>query len=208
MGVLMAAGAGANALQGAQNASLARDAQSRNLLMTGQSARGDLFAGWTSLGIRRAQALRETAQSIQGISDRAALMSSTASVGAAEAGVGGNSVASVLNDYERTSLIEQDRKLRDMDYMDQAIDEQARSMRARAQARIYGAIGAPIQKPSLLGSLLHMGSAGAGGFFGAGGKLGGGGGFDFGSPVSNPSGAQSLPGFSGQGTPAFAGGLA
>ena len=174
MGAAGAGGAAAKQVEAYGNWKAQRDLRSENLTRAGTMAKQDLFQGWSDLAVRRAQHLQQTSQEIQQISDRAAMMSSTAVVGAAESGIGGNALGKLLGDYQRTSLIEQDRRLIEQDYYDRELMEEATRMRSQAQGRIYGAFtqaGPPSMPFNWMNSIQAVMGGGLGGFTQGGGQL-------------------------------------
>lgn len=89
---------------------------------------------------------------------------STASVAAGEAGVAGNSVQALLDDFSRQEAMNRFSLATNLGWKEDQMDEELRAAQADARSQIASATPVPVRQPSLLGAALQIGTAAFGGF--------------------------------------------
>lgn len=97
------------------------------------------------------------AQEISEVARQSRRAQSTATVSAGEAGVGGKSVAALLDDFERQELFYAENVRTNLGFTEANIQDQLESIRIGTQGRIEDLQSRVIQRPSFLGAALRIG---------------------------------------------------
>lgn len=149
--IVLAAAQGANSALGKEQAyrQAKRDQRRfdrQNLAFTN----ADLIAGYAGLTMRREQQRREFAISLDQITRQTGQAAASASVGAAEAGVSGNTVDAVLNDFKRIQLENEQNILDTEKYAQDQYMLDVESLRAQAHSHLLQGQMAHIQPPNYM----------------------------------------------------------
>lgn len=110
----------------------------------------DLVAGYASLTMRRLQQRRQLSDTLDQITRQSGERQATASVSAAQAGVKGNTVEAVLNDFKRIQL-ESEQNILDTEQFAQAqYTSEVEAMRSQAHSRLLAGQMGPIARPNYM----------------------------------------------------------
>jgi hypothetical protein len=119
-----------------------------------RAARANALRQYQSIQSRQIQERAKATQEIQESNRAARRASSTAAVASAEAGVGGNSVAALQDEFERTALEFESTTIRNMSFLDAEFKDRAEGVRAEQEATVNAAYN-QIQTPNYLGILMQ-----------------------------------------------------
>jgi hypothetical protein len=139
----------ANALQ-----AHGKDIQKLNASMAERNA----FDAYVALADRQVQEHEAAARSIDEVSQSASKAQGLARVAAGEAGVRGGSLEALLGDFRRQALSSQSVTIRNRAYLDSQFARERAGVEAQHQAALIAGVPAPVQRPSVLNTLLQIGS--------------------------------------------------
>lgn len=121
---------------------------------TEKAATRNALRQYTAIQTRQVQERAKASQAIQESARAARRASSTSAVSSAEAGVGGNSVAALQNEFERTALEFESTTLRNQAFLDATFKDQAEGVRAGQEAVVNNAYN-QVSQPNYLGILMQ-----------------------------------------------------
>lgn len=116
----------------------------------------DLMAGHASLTMHRLQQRRQFADSLDQITRQSGQRIASASVSAASAGVKGNTVDAVLNDFKRIQLENQQNILDTEEYAQAQFVSESEALRSQAHARLISGQTGAIQRPNYMQEFLDF----------------------------------------------------
>lgn len=156
---LSVAGTAASFAAQQQQASAQSSYENKQYAATGQAALTNYNQQTGAQGGRLIQNDAQAAQAqyqnaVNGMQARA-----HANTSAVEAGVGGNSVQDLLNDFTRVEATNADTIRTNNQWATQQSTQDERALQSQAQNRITAALPAPVQYPSIAGSLVQMGAS-------------------------------------------------
>lgn len=157
--VVSAAGAYASYRQ-QENAMEAQSAfQKKRFEDTAANAEASFLAQASQNNLRIGQEAEAAAQAIQQTKKVQAQARSSAVVSAGEAGITGLSLNALTAEFDRTASARTEAIRRNFEFSTQQLGAVGQGLAAQAQGRVIGAIGGPIQGPSLAGAALKIAGA-------------------------------------------------
>jgi hypothetical protein len=151
------------------NYEAAKDWRRDSYRASARSILGGLRDTYGALSTRRVQEHEAASLALQQITDESMMGVGAITTAAAEGGVGGNAVASLISDFQRQEMQRQQIVLLNLEWRDRQLFEESRAAKTQAYQGLLGAIGAPIQKPDYLGMFAKMFGNVAGAGVGGGG---------------------------------------
>lgn len=149
--LILAAGQGVNSAIAKQNAYEAQKrAQRRFDKQNREFTNADLVAGYASLTMRRLQHRRQLSDTLDQITRQSGERQATASVSAARAGVKGNTVEAVLNDFKRIQLESEQNILDTEEFAQAQFVSEAEAMRSEAHSRLIAGQMGPVPRPNYM----------------------------------------------------------
>lgn len=148
---------GVNYLQESRNADAQRDYQRYLYGANAELANEAANSSFLQLARRELQEREQASKAIADVTNEATLARGGARVGAASAGVAGNSVKALLDDFRRQELDYQTVTQRNLHATELQLQEERKGVAGERQGRILSMLPQPVQKPSLLNSALRVG---------------------------------------------------
>jgi len=164
---LMAAQGVAGFVQGTMAANAQEDFQRDVQKMGASMAQRNAFDAYVALGDRQLQEHEAAARSIDEVALAAAKAQGLTRVAAGEAGVRGGSLDALLGDFKRQELSAQGLTIRNRAYLDSQFAREREGVRSQYQAQLLAGVPAPVERPSVLGTLLNIGAGVGGHLYGA-----------------------------------------
>lgn len=151
-------GAATNFIQGEQQAKDSATFAERRSAETGRAITEDAVQQFSQIGVRREQEADAASQAIRQIARDAVEARGTGRAQAGSGGVSGGSVEALLQDFTRQQLTRVEITKTNLDNTNAQLDQQSKSISARANDALFQNQAAPVQRPSIFGALFQIGT--------------------------------------------------